>query len=58
MGADTYFPEESLGFMTITAYRLLHSTLRRRLREAGADMTPEQWGLLGAALGAGQRHTG
>jgi MarR family transcriptional regulator for hemolysin len=46
MGADTYFPEESLGFMTITAYRLLHSTLRRRLREAGLDMTPEQWGLL------------
>ncbi|MDR1660325.1 MAG: MarR family transcriptional regulator [Desulfovibrio sp.] len=32
--------------MTITAYRLLNSTLRRRLKRSGIDLTPEQWGVL------------
>lgn len=44
---DTFYhSEDSLGFMSVTAHRLLNSTLRRELKEAGIDMTPEQWGVL------------
>jgi DNA-binding MarR family transcriptional regulator len=46
MDAAHYRLEESLGFMTITAHRMLQSTLRRRLRAAGLELSPEQWGIL------------
>jgi len=38
--------EKSLGFMSVTAHRLMNSTFRRELKEAGIDLTPEQWGIL------------
>ena len=41
-----YDLQESLGFMTITANRLMSSYLRRKMREAGLDLTSEQWGVL------------
>ncbi len=37
-------PEGSLGFMTFTANRLMASFLRRRMAQAGIDLTAEQWG--------------
>lgn len=46
MSKKSYQPEESLGFMSVTAHRLLNSTLRRKLKESGVDLTPEQWGVL------------
>lgn len=41
-----YIAEESLGHMTITTYRVMHSTFRRVLKERCIDLTPEQWGIL------------
>lgn len=41
-----YAAEDSLGYMTITANRLMSSLLRRRMRSAGVDLTAEQWGVL------------
>lgn len=41
-----YRSEESLGFMTVTAHRLLSATLRREMKNAGLDITSEQWGVL------------
>ncbi|MDR1657425.1 MAG: MarR family transcriptional regulator [Deltaproteobacteria bacterium] len=41
-----YLSEESLGFMTVTAYRSLNSTLRRKFKKLNIDLTPEQWGVL------------
>jgi DNA-binding MarR family transcriptional regulator len=38
--------DESLGFMTITSNRLLCAALRRRMIQAGIDLTAEQWGIL------------
>ena len=32
--------------MTITANRLMNSVLRRKMTEAGIDLTAEQWGVL------------
>jgi DNA-binding MarR family transcriptional regulator len=46
MSKFLYHSEESVGFMTITAYRMLNSTLRRKLKEANIDLTPDQWGVL------------
>jgi len=46
MNSRFYYPEESLGFMTITAHRLMNSTLRRDFKKSGIDLTPEQWGIL------------
>ncbi len=44
---DLFFdPEQSLGFMTITANRLLCASLRRKMVQAGIDLTAEQWGVL------------
>jgi DNA-binding MarR family transcriptional regulator len=46
MNTQSYAPEESIGFMTITANRLLSCFLRRKLREENIDLTAEQWGVL------------
>ena len=46
MNILSYVPEESLGFMTITTNRLLSALLRRKMREAGLDLSGEQWGVL------------
>ena len=46
MNAFSYLSHESLGFMTITANRVMSSCLRRKMREAGIDLTSEQWGVL------------
>lgn len=37
---------QSLGFMTITANRLMCAAVRRRMLQAGIDLTAEQWGVL------------
>ncbi len=39
-------PESSLGFMAFTASRLMASSLRRRMAQAGIDLTGEQWGVM------------
>ena len=39
-------PRNSLGFMTITVNRLMSAFLRKKMREAGIDLTSEQWGVL------------
>ena len=46
MSALSYIPEQSLGFMTITANRLMNALLRRNMRKAGLDLSGEQWGVL------------
>ncbi|MDR0355717.1 MAG: MarR family transcriptional regulator [Deltaproteobacteria bacterium] len=46
MNKTFYRSEESIGFLTITAYRMLNSTLRRKLKELNIDLTPDQWGVL------------
>lgn len=46
MSAYFFDPESSLGFMTITANRLMGILFRKRLAAAGLDVTPEQWGVL------------
>ncbi|HIU17202.1 MAG TPA: MarR family transcriptional regulator [Candidatus Avidesulfovibrio excrementigallinarum] len=46
MSTLSYVPENSLGFMTITANRLMSALLRRKMREAGIDLSGEQWGIL------------
>ena len=46
MNKLSYVPEESLGFMTITANRLMNGLLRRKMREAGIDLSGDQWGIL------------
>lgn len=38
--------QSSLGFLTITVNRLMSALFRKRLIEAGIDLTPEQWGIL------------
>jgi hypothetical protein len=53
--ADPFFDEQkSLGFMTITANRLLCAALRRRMVEAGMDLTAEQWGVLALLWNRGE----
>lgn len=39
-------PEGSLGYMTFTASRLMAAFLRRRMAQAGIDLTAEQWGIM------------
>ena len=46
MSTLSFIPEQSLGFMTITTNRLLNALLRRSMREAGIDLSGEQWGVL------------
>lgn len=46
MNVFRYPPHESLGFMTVTANRLMSAFLRRKMKEAGIDFTSEQWGIL------------
>ena len=42
-----HFPsQESLGFMTATADRLMSAALRRAMKEDGVGLTSEQWGTL------------
>ena len=53
MKPSKYQQEDSLGYMTITAHRLLSSTLRRKFKEAAIDLNPEQWGVLVLLWGRG-----
>jgi DNA-binding MarR family transcriptional regulator len=46
MHSPLYESQDSLGFMTATAHRLMNAFFRRKLLEAGVDLTPEQWGIL------------
>jgi len=46
MNKHTYHTESSLGYMSVTTHRLLNSTLRRKFKSAGIDLTPEQWGVM------------
>lgn len=39
-------PEASLGYMTITANRLMAAHLRRSMAQSGIDLTGDQWGVL------------
>lgn len=41
-----YRAEESLGYMSITTYRVMHASFRRVFREEQIELTPEQWGIL------------
>jgi DNA-binding MarR family transcriptional regulator len=38
--------QSSIGFLTITANRLMSAYFRKRLIESGIDLTVEQWGVL------------
>lgn len=46
MSNTHYRADESFGHMSITTYRVMHSTFRRVLKDQGIDLTPEQWGIL------------
>ena len=46
MKTPYYDVDNSLGFLTITTNRLMSACLRKRLVEAGIDITAEQWGVL------------
>lgn len=46
-------PQQSLGYMTIAANRLLNAHLRRKMVQAGIDLTAEQWGVLVELLNRG-----
>lgn len=46
MNAFYYPSQESLGFMTATADRLMSAALRRAMKEDGVPLTSEQWGTL------------
>jgi DNA-binding MarR family transcriptional regulator len=46
MESDSYIAGESLGYVTVTTYRRMYSTLRRKFKESCMDLTPEQWGVL------------
>lgn len=41
-----YDVNSSIGFLTITANRLMSAYFRKRLMESGIDLTAEQWGVL------------
>jgi DNA-binding MarR family transcriptional regulator len=53
MNAQYYDFENSIGFLTFSANRLLNAYFRKRLLEEGLDLTPEQWGVLAALWNAG-----
>ncbi len=46
MSTPYYDVDKSLGFLTITANRLMSAYFRKLLVEAGIDITAEQWGVL------------
>ena len=46
MQSDYYDLDSSLGYLTVVVNRLLSAFFRKRLGEAGLDMTGEQWGVL------------
>ena len=46
MKKKSYLADESLACVTMTAYRLMYSILRRKFKESGIELTPEQWGVL------------
>jgi DNA-binding MarR family transcriptional regulator len=41
-----YDVQSSIGFLTVTANRLMSVYFRKRLIESGIDLTAEQWGVL------------
>lgn len=41
-----YDLDTSIGFLTITANRMMSSYFRRKMQERGIDLTAEQWGVL------------
>lgn len=43
---EHYDLQKSLGFLTITANRLMSAFFRKQLAEAGIELTAEQWGVL------------
>ncbi len=45
--------QDSLGYMTITANRIMSATMRRRFKEADIALTAEQWGVLLCLWGNG-----
>lgn len=45
--------QDSLGYMTITANRIMNAMMRRRFKEAKIALTPEQWGVLLCLWGNG-----
>ncbi|WP_317932573.1 MarR family transcriptional regulator [Halioxenophilus sp. WMMB6] len=49
---------QSLGYLTGLASRLFNRLLARRLREAGIDMTAEQWGVIQMLWGNGAMSQG
>lgn len=46
MNNDFYDIQSSLGFLTITANRLMSAYFRKQAAELGLDLTAEQWGVL------------
>jgi len=46
MNNNSYIADESLAYVTMTTYRLMYSTLRRKFKKSGIELTPEQWGVL------------
>jgi DNA-binding MarR family transcriptional regulator len=46
MKNNSFFADESLAYVALTSYRLMNATLRRKFKESGIDLTPEQWGVL------------
>ena len=46
MSTPYYDAENSPGFLTITTNRLMSACFRKRLVEAGIDISAEQWGVL------------
>lgn len=45
--------QDSLGYMTITANRIMSAMMRRRFKEAEIPLTAEQWGVLLCLWGNG-----
>lgn len=46
MNSFYYDVDCSLGFLTITSNRLMNAWFKKRLGQAGIDITAEQWGVL------------
>ncbi len=54
----SYDHNQSLGYLTGIASRLLNNTLATRLKAAGIDMTSEQWGAIIILLNEGAMSQG
>ena len=54
----SYNHDQSLGYLTGLASRLLNSILARRFQEADIDMTAEQWGAILVLLNGGDMTQG